>query len=139
MPRTMLEFVIKETDRVHALALLLQEGGPILDEAISSEAGALLAASQYHFSRISGMVSDDAGWLAAAAAGMGTSAGIYGARVMPWGAAGSVVMLVRMGATDHVQNLVSRLKSQFGRSPLLLAGTSGGAKTTGVVSAHFTS
>ena len=139
MPRTLLEFAIEEAERVQAFVRLLQEGGPVLDEARCSEAGALLVASHDQFSRISGMVSDDAGWLAAAAAGMGTPAGIYGARVMPWGAAGSVVMLAKAGSTDHVHNLVSRLRSQFGRSPLLLAGTSSGAITTGVLSTHFTS
>lgn len=138
MPRTMLEFAIEEAGRVHAFMRLMQEGGSNPDEVHCREAGALLAASHDHFSRISGMVSEDANWLVEASERMIGEAGIYGARAMPWGAAGAVVVLCKSGKTDHVQNLISRLKSQFGKSPLLLTDSSSGAKTFGAVTAHFT-
>ncbi len=137
MPRTILEYVVEEGERVQALSQMLEQATAAPDENNLDAAGALLYASHRQYSKVSGAVCAEADWLVDALQAMGPAAGIYGARAMPGGTGSSVLVLAKTACADQLHNLVSRYLSYSGKNATIYTGSSEGAKVIGVVPARF--
>jgi galactokinase len=139
MPRNIIEFVIEENARVQEFIKSLQEAADGPSEANLSAAGELLFISHRHYTKVSGAVCGEADWLIDELQAMGPSAGIYGARAMPGGAASSVVVLAKSACGDQLHNLVSRYENFSMKTARIAGESSPGARAIGVITAFFES
>ena len=121
---------IYENHRVHLFRTLL--ANPTPDEDQMALLGELMYQSHASYSAC-GLGSKGTDTLVELVRQAGPDARLYGAKITGGGSGGTVAVLARRGADDHIQRIVELYERQTGLKTTILRGSSPGAKAWGTL------
>jgi L-arabinokinase len=127
--RVAAEHPIEEHARVRRFRDLLAAGAP--DGAARAELGALMYASHASYGAC-GLGSDGTDLLVDLVRAAGAEAGLHGAKITGGGSGGTVAVLAEAGARASVEQIAARYEAETGRAATIFAGSSDGARLSGV-------
>ena len=127
--RVAAEHPIEEHARVRRFRDLLAAGAT--DDDARAELGALMYASHASYGAC-GLGSDGTDRLVDLVRAAGPGAGLHGAKITGGGSGGTVAVLGTTGALAAVQRITARYEAETGRVATVFAGSSDGARLSGV-------